>query len=104
MITENTPHNPDHIFELADLFSLLGDQTRLQIVLACMNEPITVGDIAKKLNVSTSLISHHLRLLRATRVVSATRSGKNIFCAVNDHHIRTMLTNLLEHIAEEHEH
>ena len=93
-------HNPDHVVELADLFNLLGDQTRLHIVLTCLDEPITVTDIAKKLNLSTSLISHHLRLLRAARVVSGERSGKQIFCSVNDHHIRAMLINLLEHIAE----
>ena len=100
--TMHTQHT-EHIEQLADLFSLLGDQTRLHIVLACLDEPITVSDIAKKLNLSTSLISHHLRLLRAARVVSGERQGKQIFCTVNDHHIRTMVSNLLEHIAEPHD-
>ena len=98
----NTSHS-EHIEQLADLFGLLGDQTRLQIVLTCLDEPITVTDIAKKLNLSTYLISHHLRLLRAARVVSGERQGKQIFCTVNDHHIRTMVSNLLEHIAEPHD-
>lgn len=101
----NAPIKADveHIELLADLFSLLGDQTRLQVVLACLNAPITVSDIAKKLNLSTSLISHHLRLLRAARIVHGERQGKNIFCTVDDHHIRTMLSNLLEHISEPHD-
>ncbi|TDR32047.1 ArsR/SmtB family transcription factor [Hydromonas duriensis] len=93
----------EHIVQLADLFDLLGDQTRLQVVLTCLAEPIAVTDIAKKLNVSTSLISHHLRLLRAARVVNGERQGKHILCSVNDPHIRTMIINMLEHIAEPHD-
>ena len=98
----NTSHT-EHIEQLADLFGLLGDQTRLQIVLCCLVLPFSVTYIEKKLNISKSLNSHHLRLLRAARVVSGERQGKQIFCTVNDHHIRTMVSNLLEHIAEPHD-
>lgn len=91
------------IEQLSDIFSLLGDATRLRIVLSCMDEPITVTQIAKTLNVSTSLISHHLRLLRAARLIKAERQGKQIFCNVADEHIRLILRNMLEHIAEAHD-
>ncbi|WP_082054360.1 ArsR/SmtB family transcription factor [Methyloterricola oryzae] len=89
--------------ELADLFRLLGDSTRLHIVLTCLNEPISVGEIASRLDLSQSLVSHHLRLLRAARIVKATRQGKQVFYIAADQHISGMLTEMLEHIAEPHQ-
>lgn len=90
------------IAELADLFHLLGDSTRLRIVLACLDKPIAVNDIAGKLELSNSLVSHHLRLLRAARIVKADRQGKQIFYAAADQHISGVLADMLEHIAEPH--
>jgi len=88
--------------ELADLFRLLGDSTRLRIVLACLDAPIAVGDIATGLDLSPSLVSHHLRLLRAARIVKADRQGKQVFYVAADQHISRMLSDMLEHIAEPH--
>ena len=93
----------EHIEELSDIFSLLGDPTRLRIVLSCMDGSLTVTQIAQTIGVSTSLISHHLRLLRATRLIKAERQGKQIFCNVADEHIRLILRNMLEHITEPHD-
>ena len=90
------------IAELADLFRLLGDPTRLRIVLACVDGPIAVGDIATQLDLSASLVSHHLRLLRAARIVKADRQGKQVFYAAADQHISSVLADMLEHIGEEH--
>jgi DNA-binding transcriptional ArsR family regulator len=91
----------DHaVEEVADLFRLLGDPTRLRIVLACLAQPIAVSDIAGGLALSTSLVSHHLRLLRAARIVKAERHGKQVFYAAADAHISSLLTNMFEHIAE----
>ena len=89
------------IAELSDLFRLLGDHTRLRIVLACVDKPIAVSDIATQLDLSGSLVSHHLRLLRAARIVKADRQGKQVFYAAADRHISRVLANMLEHIAEE---
>ena len=91
-----------YIAELADLFRLLGDATRLRIVLTCLDTPIAVNDIANKLNLGNSLVSHHLRLLRAARIVKADRQGKQVFYAAADRHISGVLTDMLEHIAEPH--
>ncbi|MEJ1959464.1 MAG: metalloregulator ArsR/SmtB family transcription factor [Nitrosomonadales bacterium] len=88
--------------ELADLFRLLGDATRLRIVLSCLDRPIAVNDIANKLSLSNSLVSHHLRLLRAARIVKADRHGKQVFYVAADQHISRVLTDMLEHIAEPH--
>lgn len=89
------------IEQLADVFSLLGEPTRLRIVLACLDAPKAVGEIAQDLHLSMSLISHHLRLLRAARIVHAERVSKHVYCSLTDAHIRTMLGNMLEHIGED---
>jgi DNA-binding transcriptional ArsR family regulator len=90
------------IAELADLFRLLGDHTRLRIVLSCVERSIAVSDIAARLDLSGSLVSHHLRLLRAARIVKAERQGKQVFYTAADQHISSVLADMLEHIAEEH--
>ena len=88
------------VAQLADLFHLLGDPTRLRIVLACLEAPIAVSDIAGTLQLSSSLVSHHLRLLRAARIVKAERQGKQMFYSAADAHISGVLADMLEHIAE----
>jgi DNA-binding transcriptional ArsR family regulator len=88
------------IAQLADLFHLLGDPTRLRIVLACVATPIAVSDIAAALQLSSSLVSHHLRLLRAARIVKSERHGKQVFYTAADAHISGVLADMLEHIAE----
>ena len=90
------------VAQLADLIHLLGDPTRLRIVLSCLPAPIAVGDIAASLDLSSSLVSHHLRLLRAARIVKAERKGKHMFYSAADAHITGVLEDMLEHIAEPH--
>ena len=92
--------NDASIAQLADLFHFLGDTTRLRIVLSCLPAPIAVGDIAARLDLSSSLVSHHLRLLRAARIVKAERQGKQVFYSAADAHISSLLANMFEHIAE----
>jgi DNA-binding transcriptional ArsR family regulator len=97
-----TPADDDSVSELADLFRLLGDPTRLRIVLTCLEGPVAVHDIAARHALSSSLVSHHLRLLRATRIVKADRQGKQVFYAAADQHISSVLSDMLEHLAEAH--
>jgi len=94
------PASDATVAQLADLFHLLGDPTRLRIVLACLDTPIAVSDIAAALQLSGSLVSHHLRLLRAARIVKSERQGKHVFYTAADAHISDVLTDMLEHIAE----
>jgi DNA-binding transcriptional ArsR family regulator len=93
-------NNDNDIAQLADLFHLLGDPTRLRIVLSCLPAPIAVGEIATQLRLSSSLVSHHLRLLRAARIVKSERQGKQVFYTAADAHISGVLADMLEHIAE----
>ena len=90
----------DTVVPLAELFRLLGDPTRLRIVLACVDGQRAVGAIAQGLDLSPSLVSHHLRLLRAARIVRAQRQGKQVFYRAADSHISAMLAAMLEHVAE----
>lgn len=86
--------------QLADLFRLMGDGSRLSIILTCLHEPISVSDIVAKLGLSQSLVSHHLRLLRAARVVRSERRGRQIFYVAADAHIQCVIEDMLAHIQE----
>ena len=90
----------DDIAELADMFRLLGDATRLRILMTCLDEPVAVSDIASRLDLTLSLVSHHLRLLRAARLVRSERLGKQVFYEAADKHVSNVIGDLLEHIAE----
>ena len=93
--------NEDQTAELADMFRLMADPSRLRITLYCLEDPKSVGVIAESLGLSTSLVSHHLRLLRASRMIHAERRGNRVFYMVTDEHIRRMLTDMVDHVAEE---
>jgi DNA-binding transcriptional ArsR family regulator len=90
----------DQTSELADMFRLLGDASRLRILIACLAEPKPVGDIAETVKLSPSLVSHHLRLLRAARLVRARRRGRNVVYSAADRHISQVIADMAEHIAE----
>ncbi|KAB2684385.1 ArsR/SmtB family transcription factor [Brucella tritici] len=87
---------------LAETFRLLGDPSRLKILLSCLAGPISVGDIAEQLELSVTLVSHHLRLLRGARLVKGERQGKHIFYAIADQHVSQVLQDMATHIAEDH--
>src|SRR3712207_394386 len=91
----------DQVVELAEMFRLMSDPTRLRIILACLDAPAAVGEMAERLGISASLVSHHLRLLRAARLLGAERRGRQVFYVVGDLHIRSMLSDMVDHVAEE---
>lgn len=91
----------DKAVELAEMFRLLGDPSRLRIVVETLEGPQSVGHMAEKLGLSPSLVSHHLRLLRAARLVTAERRGKQIFYRVHDAHVRHVIADMVAHVNEE---
>lgn len=101
--------NPDHslglsshgVTILAETFRLLGDPSRLRILLYCLQCPRSVGDIAKSLDLSQTLVSHHLRLLRGARLVRSERHAKQIFYELADGHVSAMLVDMASHVGEE---
>ena len=92
---------PQQVAVLAETFRLLGDTTRLRILLFCLPTPKSVGHIAESLGLSQTLVSHHLRLLRAARLVKGERKARQVFYEIADNHVSDMLTDMASHIAEE---
>ena len=90
----------DQAIELAEMFKMMGDPSRLRIILSCLIAPMCVSDIAAKHRLSQSLVSHHLRLLRAARVLRAERRGKQIFYEANDEHVRRVISDMVAHVRE----
>ena len=78
----------------------LGDPSRLRIVIETLGGPQSVGDIAANLGLSPSLVSHHLRLLRAARLLSPERRGKQIFYRLHDAHIAHVIADMVAHVNE----
>jgi ArsR family transcriptional regulator len=95
--------NDDQIYELAEMFRLMSDPSRLSIVLSCLAERVSVGEMAQRLKLSPSLVSHHLRLLRAARLLQAERQGRQVFYQITDEHVARMLSDMVAHVAEEHD-
>jgi DNA-binding transcriptional ArsR family regulator len=90
----------DQALELAELFRLVGDASRLKIVIVCLDKAHCVSEIAAKTKLSPSLVSHHLRLLRAARMLRAERRGKKVFYISTDEHVRCVITDMIDHITE----
>src|SRR5271166_5523792 len=90
----------DEAASLAEMFRLMGDASRLRIILACLDEPTCVGDIAARTRLSPSLVSHHLRLLRGARLLRAERQGKQVFYVAADAHVRHVIIDMVAHARE----
>src|SRR5699024_4769023 len=82
---------------LAEMFRLLGEPNRLSLVYACLEQARSVQDLAEDADISMSLASHHLRLLRAARLLRAERRGKQVFYVATDAHVRRVLLDMAEH-------
>ena len=92
--------NTEEFYDLADFFKVFGDGTRLRILFALSEGSLNVQNIAYKLEMTQSAISHQLRILKNARLVSANREGKQIFYSLADDHVRGIITMGLEHIEE----
>ncbi len=90
----------DRTAELAETFHILGEVNRLRIMLTCLEQAVCVQDIAGRLGLSQSLASHHLRLLRAARLVRAERRGKKVFYRAADEHVQRVLCDMTAHVDE----
>ena len=95
-----TAKTQDQIADLAEVFHLMGDPSRLRVLLLVLEGDRPVGAIAEATGFSASLVSHHLRLLRGGRLVRAERHGKQVIYSVDDAHIRRVLTDMVEHLSE----
>ena len=88
------------LFELADLFKVFGDSTRIRIMNLIADNDLAVSQIAASLNMEQSTISQQLRVLRQNKLVRIRREGKQIFYALNDDHVKKIIQMGLDHILE----
>ncbi len=88
------------LYDLADLFKVFADTTRIKILYALMDGERCVADIAALVGATQSTVSHQLRILKQARLVKFQREGKNIFYALSDDHVYTMLSQGMTHICE----
>lgn len=91
----------DQAAELSEMFKLMGDPSRLKIIVACLSTPTSVSDVAAATRLSPSLVSHHLRLLRAARILRAERRGKQVFYVASDEHVRCTIADMVAHVRED---
>lgn len=85
---------------LADTFRVLGDPTRVRILDALTQHELCVCELATVIGLSESAVSHQLRLLRSQRIVRHRRSGRMIYYALDDHHIKHLFAQALRHVEE----
>ena len=88
------------LYDLADLFKVFSDTTRIKILFALMDKDLCVADIAETIGASQSAVSHQLRILKQARLVKFQREGKNVIYAISDDHVHTMLDQGMTHICE----
>lgn len=91
-----------NIIELSDFYKVMGDQTRLKLLMTLEAGRLCVSDLSCILNMSLSAISHQLKVLRTAKLVKTTKIGKEVYYELDDDHIKDILEKGLEHIREEH--
>ena len=88
------------LYNLAELFKIFGDSTRVKILYALLESELCVCDIAKLLEVSQSAVSHQLRVLKGSKLVKFRREGKVVYYSLADEHVTRILSQGMEHILE----
>ncbi len=91
----------EEISDLADLFKVFGDSTRLKILFALFDQAVCVGDLAQSLNMTQSAISHQLKALKQAKLIKSRREGKTIFYSLADEHVYSIIATGRDHIEEE---
>ena len=88
------------MYDLADFFKLFGDSTRIRILTALGKQEMCVCTLSDLLGMSMSAVSHQLRSLKQTKLVRSRKEGKNVYYALDDHHVKDILETATEHIEE----
>lgn len=97
---EETMPDEELLYDLADLFKVFSDTTRIKILYSLMTNERRVADIADTIGATQSAVSHQLRILKTARLVKFQRDGKSIIYSLADDHVYTMLAQGLSHICE----
>ncbi|MDO4182797.1 MAG: metalloregulator ArsR/SmtB family transcription factor [Coriobacteriia bacterium] len=88
------------LYDLADLFKVFADTTRIKILFALMDDDLCVAHIAEAVGASQSAVSHQLRILKQARLVKFRREGKQVIYSLSDDHVHTVLAQGMQHICE----
>lgn len=93
-------HMPDEdsLYDLAELFKVFGDSTRIRILFVLFEAEVCVCDLAEALGMTQSAISHQLRILKQNKLVKNRREGKQVFYSLADEHVRTIIGQGMEHL------
>lgn len=98
-VRESLPRE-EILYDLAELFKVFGDSTRIKILYVLLKSEMCVCDIAELLNMTQSAISHQLRVLKQSSLVKFRREGKTIFYSLADDHVNTILSQGMDHVSE----
>lgn len=98
-VQENMPPD-EYLYELAELFKMFGDSTRIKILYALFENELCVCDIAQLLGLTQTAVSHQLRVLKAGKLVKFRKDKKNVFYSLDDDHVREIINLGMEHVAE----
>ncbi|MEG0771947.1 metalloregulator ArsR/SmtB family transcription factor [Clostridium sp.] len=98
-VKETIPED-EILYELADLFKIFGDSTRIKIICALFQSEMCVCDIATLLGMNQSAISHQLRVLKQARLVKYRKEGKVVYYALDDDHVKGIFDQGLAHLNE----
>lgn len=90
----------DLLIDLAELFKIFGDSTRVKILFALHDSEKSVGELASALDMTDSAISHQLKILKDSKLVRGRREGKQIYYALDDDHVLSILNQGVEHLSE----
>lgn len=90
----------EKLYDLAELFKIFGDSTRIKILYALFEAELCVCDIAQLLNVSQTAVSHQLRVLKTNKLVKSRKEGKNVFYSLADDHVCSIINQGMDHINE----
>ena len=90
----------EDLYDLAELYKIFGDSTRIKILYILLENEMCVCDISTLIGVSQSAVSHQLRQLKQANLIKPRRDGKTVFYSLADEHVRTIISNGMEHISE----
>lgn len=90
----------EELYDLAELFKVFGDSTRIRILFQLSDKELSVGELADLLNMNQSAVSHQLKVLKQAKLVKNRRDGKSIIYSLDDEHVRTIIAMGIDHIEE----
>ncbi len=90
----------EQLYDLAELFKVFGDSTRMRILFVLFEAEVCVCDMAAALNMTDSAVSHQLKILKQNKLIKSRRAGRSVFYSLADDHVRTIVSQGIEHVTE----